>query len=99
MLECLALAIYFEAQGEPNIGQVAVGQTILNRARQPGKHGAASLPVQFLLRRAARPTTAGSRMGSGAAQRTHGGDVASGGRGRDSRSDTLSRRLCIARMG
>ena len=35
MLECLALAIYFEAQGEPDIGQVAVGQTILNRVADP----------------------------------------------------------------
>ena len=29
---CLALAIYFEARGEPVVGQVAVGQVILNRA-------------------------------------------------------------------
>ena len=28
---CLALAIYFEARGEPNVGQVAVSQVIMNR--------------------------------------------------------------------
>jgi spore germination cell wall hydrolase CwlJ-like protein len=32
---CLALAIYFEARGEPVRGQVAVGQVILNRVRSP----------------------------------------------------------------
>ena len=28
---CMALAIYFEARGEPAIGQIAVGHVILNR--------------------------------------------------------------------
>ncbi len=28
---CMALAIYFEARGEPVIGQIAVGHVILNR--------------------------------------------------------------------
>ena len=28
---CLATAIYFEARGEPTLGQIAVGQTILTR--------------------------------------------------------------------
>jgi spore germination cell wall hydrolase CwlJ-like protein len=32
---CLAIAIYFEARGEPMRGQVAVGQVILNRVRSP----------------------------------------------------------------
>lgn len=32
---CLAIAIYFEARGEPVNGQVAVGQVILNRVRSP----------------------------------------------------------------
>jgi hypothetical protein len=32
---CLAIAIYFEARGEPERGQVAVGQVILNRVRSP----------------------------------------------------------------
>ena len=32
---CLAIAIYFEARGEPQRGQVAVGQVILNRVRSP----------------------------------------------------------------
>ncbi len=32
---CLAIAIYFEARGEPTRGQVAVGQVILNRVRSP----------------------------------------------------------------
>lgn len=31
-LSCLATAIYFEARGEPEEGQLAVGQVILNRA-------------------------------------------------------------------
>jgi spore germination cell wall hydrolase CwlJ-like protein len=32
---CLAIAIYFEARGEPVRGQVAVGQVIMNRVRSP----------------------------------------------------------------
>jgi spore germination cell wall hydrolase CwlJ-like protein len=32
---CLATAIYFEARGEPERGQIAVGQVILNRVRSP----------------------------------------------------------------
>lgn len=32
---CLAVAIYFEARGEPVNGQAAVGQVILNRVRSP----------------------------------------------------------------
>jgi spore germination cell wall hydrolase CwlJ-like protein len=31
---CLAQAIYFEARGEPAVGQMAVGQVILNRTRK-----------------------------------------------------------------
>lgn len=30
-ITCLAIAIYFEARGEPNIGQIAVGHVIMNR--------------------------------------------------------------------
>jgi len=32
---CLAVAIYFEARGEPQRGQIAVAQVILNRVRSP----------------------------------------------------------------
>ena len=32
VLECLAIAIYFEARGEPRQGQKAVAQVIVNRA-------------------------------------------------------------------
>jgi N-acetylmuramoyl-L-alanine amidase len=32
-LECLAVGIYFEAKSEPLIGQVAVGEVIVNRAK------------------------------------------------------------------
>jgi len=32
---CLAVAIYFEARGEPKRGQIAVAQVILNRVRSP----------------------------------------------------------------
>ncbi len=32
-IRCLAEAVYFEARGEPYIGQVAVAQVVLNRAR------------------------------------------------------------------
>lgn len=35
-LTCLATAIYFEARGEPESGQLAVGQVILNRAAHGG---------------------------------------------------------------
>jgi spore germination cell wall hydrolase CwlJ-like protein len=31
--ECLAKNIYFEARGEPLVGQIAVGQVTINRAR------------------------------------------------------------------
>ena len=30
-LVCLATAIYFEARGEPTVGQIAVGQVIMSR--------------------------------------------------------------------
>ena len=32
---CLALALYWEARGEPEVGMVAVGWAILNRASSP----------------------------------------------------------------
>lgn len=32
---CLATAIYFEARGEPNQGQLAVAQVVMNRVRSP----------------------------------------------------------------
>jgi spore germination cell wall hydrolase CwlJ-like protein len=34
-LRCMATAIYFEARGEPILGQEAVGQVIMNRIRSP----------------------------------------------------------------
>lgn len=34
-LECLALTIYFEARGEPKIGQIAVGHVVMNRVAAP----------------------------------------------------------------
>jgi spore germination cell wall hydrolase CwlJ-like protein len=34
-LKCLATAIYFEARGEPELGQVAVAQVVLNRLKNP----------------------------------------------------------------
>ena len=30
-LACLAMAIYFEARGEPTVGQIAVAHVIMNR--------------------------------------------------------------------
>jgi spore germination cell wall hydrolase CwlJ-like protein len=33
---CLATAMYFEARGEPETGQLAVGQVIINRAAHAG---------------------------------------------------------------
>ena len=30
-IDCLALNIYFEARGEPKLGQIAVGHVVLNR--------------------------------------------------------------------
>ena len=32
---CMAVAIYFEARGEPLEGQIAVGQVIMNRVEDP----------------------------------------------------------------
>ena len=34
--ECLAKAVYYEAASEPDQGQAAVAQTVLNRVRDPG---------------------------------------------------------------
>ncbi|WP_421724485.1 cell wall hydrolase [Bauldia sp.] len=34
-LKCLATAIYFEARGEPEEGQIAVAQVVLNRLKNP----------------------------------------------------------------
>ena len=34
-LKCLATAIYFEARGEPEDGQLAVAQVVLNRVKNP----------------------------------------------------------------
>ena len=33
-LMCLALTIYYEARGEPTIGQYAVAEVVLNRAEK-----------------------------------------------------------------
>lgn len=33
--QCLSLALYWEARGEPQLGMIAVGWTILNRAQNP----------------------------------------------------------------
>lgn len=50
-LRCLASAVYFESQGEPLAGQLAVAQVILNRAksgRYPGSVcGVITQPHQF----------------------------------------------------
>ena len=34
-VKCLATAIYFEARGEPEHGQLAVAQVVLNRVKNP----------------------------------------------------------------
>ncbi len=34
-IKCLATAIYFEARGEPQLGQLAVAQVVLNRVKNP----------------------------------------------------------------
>lgn len=34
-MKCLADAIYFEARGEPELGQIAVAQVVLNRLKNP----------------------------------------------------------------
>jgi spore germination cell wall hydrolase CwlJ-like protein len=34
-VKCLATAIYFEARGEPELGQIAVAQVVLNRLKNP----------------------------------------------------------------
>ena len=39
-ITCMAIALYFEARGEPVVGQIAVGHVIMNRAsdnRYPGE--------------------------------------------------------------
>lgn len=49
--ECLAAAVYFEARGEPNEGQIAVAEVVLNRAAS-GKYptsicAVVTQPAQF----------------------------------------------------
>jgi spore germination cell wall hydrolase CwlJ-like protein len=34
-VECLAQAIYFESRGEPDLGQMAVAQVVINRVKNP----------------------------------------------------------------
>jgi spore germination cell wall hydrolase CwlJ-like protein len=34
-LMCVAMAVYFEARGEPTAGQIAVAQVIRNRIEDP----------------------------------------------------------------
>jgi spore germination cell wall hydrolase CwlJ-like protein len=34
-VDCLALTIYFEARGEPRLGQMAVGHVVMNRVANP----------------------------------------------------------------
>ena len=65
-LRCLASAVYFEAQGEPLAGQLAVAQVILNRmksGRYPGSVcGVITQPHQFgFVRGGAIPTIDTSR--------------------------------------
>lgn len=60
-MECLAVAVYYESKGEPLEGQLAVAQTVLNRA-QSGRFPATACgvvlqPRQFsFVRRGALPT-------------------------------------------
>lgn len=35
IIMCLALNVYYEARGEPTLGQIAVAHVTLNRARNP----------------------------------------------------------------
>ena len=65
-LRCLASAVYFEAQGEPLAGQLAVAQVILNRmksGRYPGSVcGVITQPHQFgFVRGGAIPVVDASR--------------------------------------
>jgi spore germination cell wall hydrolase CwlJ-like protein len=57
-LDCLASAIYFEARGEPLIGQLAVGSVVVNRAtsgRFPASYcGVVYQPSQFSFIRGGR---------------------------------------------
>ena len=55
-LRCLALAVYFEARGEPREGKAAVAHVVLNRARAAGfpagvcqvvRQGGEQRPCQF----------------------------------------------------
>ena len=71
-MKCLATAIYFEARGEPEEGQLAVAQVVLNRVKNPAypehdlrrglpeQEQAQPLPVLLRLRRHA-PTASPTR--------------------------------------
>lgn len=59
-LRCLATAVYFESRGEPMEGQLAVAQTIINRA-QSGRYpasicGVINQPKQFSYDRSRAPS-------------------------------------------
>jgi spore germination cell wall hydrolase CwlJ-like protein len=65
-LRCLAAAVYFEARGEPLVGQLAVAQVIINRSKDPRFPrtycGVVAQPGQFSFmrgRRMPRLSTAG----------------------------------------
>ena len=74
--KCLAEGIYFEARGEPESGQAAVAQVILNRVRNPAypdticgvvyqnKNWRERLPVLLRLRRPRRSASLAARLAS-----------------------------------
>ena len=90
-LECLAGAIYFEARGEPLMGQLAVAEVIINRSqsgRFPATYcGVVRQPGQFsFVRKGAIPQTrrgtqawrnavAVARIAHGDQWQTHAGDA------------------------
>ncbi len=46
-LECLAVGVYFESKSEPLIGQLAVGEVIVNRANSKGRFPSSYCGVLF----------------------------------------------------
>ena len=80
-LKCLATAIYFEARGETEQGQLAVAQVVLNRVKNPAypnticgvvyqnKNHRHALPVLLRLRRHPRPHHRAGTVDDGAGAR------------------------------
>jgi hypothetical protein len=114
-LLCLATAVYFEARGEPTVGQVAVAAVVMNRVearRFPNdvcsvvkqgplyRSGAARSPQMPVLVLLRRQERQDARQGSQASRHTDRGTcTVTDDNGPNRGFDFLSRGLCATKLG